>query len=317
MSRGRSSAAGITASTEPTFTARSMECTASNSAGHLGELLRAHRGPQLGELGPQPRPLDLLGGRELGLDRTHPRVGRSPVVDLAGEDDPGRRRTADDRGERALDGEHGHVVVQRLGEHDERAAVVAGDDAEDDRAVEVHHGAADLGAVLELEHPHRLRRAVEARQVREDDEGPAAARGVHRAGGLLRRAREQRARRPGVRAVARREAAARDRPGLDAQQAHRVTAEVGVEDDRGLGVRHPGPALERRVVGVGHRAHQRADVERLLALRVPRRREDVPDGGEVAVRHRVRVVEDARGRAGRTSAPGAGTRSPGTTYACS
>ena len=40
---GRSSLALITSSTEPTSTARWMLWTASNSDGHLAELLRAHR----------------------------------------------------------------------------------------------------------------------------------------------------------------------------------------------------------------------------------------------------------------------------------
>ena len=68
------------------------------------------------------------------------------------------------------------VLVEALGEHDERPAVVARDHAEDDRAVEVHDRSPDLGAELQLPFAHRLRRAVEAREVREDDERPAAGR---------------------------------------------------------------------------------------------------------------------------------------------
>ena len=91
-------------------------------------------------------------------------------------------------------------VVEALGEHHEGAAVVAGDDAEDDRPVEVHDRAADLRAVLELPLAHRLGRAVEAREVRQHDERAAPADGVDGAGDLLRRLREQRPRGPAGRA---------------------------------------------------------------------------------------------------------------------
>ena len=57
---------------------------------------------------------------------------------------------------RALDRDRLEALVQALREDHERAAVVAGDDAEDDRAAEVDDRAADLGAVLELPLAHRL-----------------------------------------------------------------------------------------------------------------------------------------------------------------
>ena len=72
-----------------------------------------------------------------------------------------RRGTAEDGGEGALQSQDGHVRVQGLGEHHERAAVIAGDDAEDDRAFEVDDRAADLGAVFQLEPAHGLGRTVE------------------------------------------------------------------------------------------------------------------------------------------------------------
>ena len=70
-------------------------------------------------------------------------------------------------------------------ENTTRAAVVAGDDAEDDRAAEVHHRPADLRAVLELPAGHRLGRA-EAREVGEDHDRTAAAGGVDRPRDLAR-----------------------------------------------------------------------------------------------------------------------------------
>lgn len=68
-----------------------------------------------------------------------------------------------------------------------------------------------------------------------------------------------------------------------------MSAEVCIEHDRGVGVGHVGPALEHRVVLVDDGTHHRADVERLLPVRVGFRREDVADGGEVARRVDVRV----------------------------
>ena len=88
---------------------------------------------------------------------------RAPV-DVAGEDDRGGGRAADHRRVRALERDRLEVLVEALREDDERAAVVARDDAEDDRPVEVDDRPADLGAVLELQLAHRLGRAVEARR---------------------------------------------------------------------------------------------------------------------------------------------------------
>lgn len=47
-----------------------------------------------------------------------------------------------------------------------------------------------------------------------------------------------------------------------------MSAEVCIEHDRGVGVGHVGPALEHRVVLVDDGTHHRADVERLLPVRV-------------------------------------------------
>ena len=95
-------------------------------------------------------------GGEPALELGDARVGRRAGVDVAREDDGRGRGATDHRRERALDREHRHARVERLGEDDERATVVAGDDGEDDRPVEVDDGPADLGAVLELEAAHRL-----------------------------------------------------------------------------------------------------------------------------------------------------------------
>ena len=96
-------------------------------------------------------------------------------------------------------------------EHDVGAAVVARHHQEAERPVEVHHRARDLGAVLELQLAHRLGRAVEAGEVREDDRRAVAARRVERARDLLGRQREERAAGPLRGAVERPVALARRR----------------------------------------------------------------------------------------------------------
>ena len=217
---GRSSLAAMTASTEPTSTARWMEWMASNSAARADSFsARTEARTSASSLASSAFFSGSVAAATRGLKRGDARVGGGAGVDLAGEHDRRGGRAADDGGERALDREHGHVLVERLGEHDERAAVVAGDHAEHDLAVEVDDGAADLGAVLELQAAHRLGRAVEAGQVRQHHHRPAAGGGVDRARDLLARQREQRARGERVGAVGRREAAARHRAGLDADQA--------------------------------------------------------------------------------------------------
>ena len=93
--RPHARAASMTASTEPTATARWMLCTPSNSDATSTELLGAHRRAQLGELGGEPRPLDPGGRGQPASSSADPRVGRRAGVDVAGEDD-GRRRGAAD-----------------------------------------------------------------------------------------------------------------------------------------------------------------------------------------------------------------------------
>ena len=60
-----------------------------------------------------------------------------------------------------------------------------------------------------------------------------------------------------------------------------------------LGIGHPGPALEERMVAVDEHAEDRANVERLCG-RVGRRRPDVADGGEVAAVQHMDVCRDIR-----------------------
>src|SRR5581483_5097976 len=119
-----------------------------------------------------------------------------------------------------------------------------------------------------------------------------AAGGVDRAGRLLGGLGEEGAGGVGVGSVGGREAAARHRPRLDAQQAGRHAAQVYVLHRGGVRVGHAGPAFEHQVVLVGQGAHDGADVEGLLAVRVRGRGEDLSDGGEVAALDGVRVAGD-------------------------
>ena len=248
ISSGRRSAAAMMRCTEPTSCARWTLWTASNSAATSPSFSVRTASRTAASSACRNRASSSGASATAASSRPDPLVGARALVDLAGEHDRRRRRAADDRGERALDGEHLHVVVQRRREHDERPAVVARHDAQHERAVEVDDRPADLGAVLELQPAQRLRRAVEARQVGEHHDRPAAARRVDRPGDLLRRQREQRAGRPLRRTVGRGHAVARQRPRLHPDHRHRVAAEPGVVDDGHLGLGHLRPALQRLVV---------------------------------------------------------------------
>src|SRR3954447_25466246 len=111
--------------------------------GDLAQLLRADAAAQGRVLPPQTRLLHPVRGVHRRLQLAHPGIGGGAPVDFASEDDGGGRRAAQHRGVRALDGKDLHVLVQHAGEHDEGSAVVPGDDAEHDRAVEVGDGPAD------------------------------------------------------------------------------------------------------------------------------------------------------------------------------
>ena len=92
-----------------------------------------------------------------------------------------------------------------------------------------------------------------------------------------------------------------------------MAAEVGVEHDGRLGVGHPRPSLEGRVVAVDGRVHDGADVERLLAVGVGVVGEDVAD------RREGDAVDDVAGRRATSRSSGSvvaarrGKRSPGAT----
>ena len=73
-------------------------------------------------------------------------------------------------------------------------------------------------------------------------------------------------------------------PGLDADQRDGPAAQVGVPYDGDLGLLHSGPALERRVIAIDDGAHDRADVERLLAPAVAGFGEHVTDAEQVRAR---------------------------------
>ena len=231
MSSGRMARAGMICSSDPTRLARSTVWIESNSVAISSRfsIVTSRRSRSN-----SARCSALGSSFSLSAQRLDPRVGRDARAHLAREHHRRRRPAADHRGERALERERAQVLVQLAREHHVRAAVVARDDQEHDRPVEVHHRARDLGAVLELQLAHRLGRAVEARQVRQDHRRPVAARGVERARDLLARLREQRPAVPLRRPVRRPVAQARHVLALDADQAHRVAAEVRVPDDRGL-----------------------------------------------------------------------------------
>ena len=214
---GRSLAAGITASTEPTATARWMSWMPSNSA--ATSLIFSARASARSAASSTPgRALGAASGGDPLVERPDRGSGGGALVDLAGEHHRRGGRAADAPTRRSPRRPAPPGRVERLGEHDERAAVVAGDDAEHDRAVEVDDRPADLRAVLQLQAAHRLRRAVEAGQVGQHDQRPVAAGGVDRPRDLLRRQREQRAGRPGVRAVGGRKPRRRHGLRLDADE---------------------------------------------------------------------------------------------------
>ena len=108
ISCGRSSSGRMTASTEPTSTARWMLCTRSNSAATSPSFSARTADRTSASSVRQRGPLGAVGLGQPGRQLGHPRVGRRPGVDLAGEHHRGRRRAADHRGERALHREHGH-----------------------------------------------------------------------------------------------------------------------------------------------------------------------------------------------------------------
>ncbi len=237
-----------------------------------------------------------------------------PLVHLAGEDHGGGRGAADHRGVGPFEGRHLQVVVQGVREDHEGAAVVAGDDAEDDRPLEVDHRAADLGAVFELPLAHGLGRAVEPREVGEHHERPVAAGRVDRPRHLLGGEREERAAGPLVGPVDR----ARSRAGAGAWTRSPAGRRGSRPDGR------PRPRRSRRracrtsapgAAGPGRDGlHDAADLERPLAPRVgERRRRRRPRCGRSPPWGPYEGNPARRGRAGSRVGAGRGKRSPGAT----
>ena len=247
----------------------------------LGLLLQAHLLDLLIQArAPGHAPGHVARRVHLGAGLAHARVLLGAAAHVPGEDHGRSRRPADHRGERARERGDPHPVVQLAREDHVGAAVIARDHGEEQRTVEADHGASDLGAPLQDAATHRLRGAVEAREVREHDRRADPARGVERARHLLRGLREERAGGPAVRSVVGRVANAGQRATLDADQADRGAAEVRVPDDRGLGAAPAAPALEPARVLVDQGAHQRAHGEGPLASGVGVGREDLGDGRE-------------------------------------
>src|SRR5680860_1230362 len=121
------------------------------------ELLGADAGATLREVRDQGGRRCALSVAQRSLKLGNPRVGRRAGVHLTGEDDRRRRCATDDGRERPLDRKNRHPGVERLGEHHERPAVISRHDAEHDWSGEVHDRPADLGAILQLQVPHRVR----------------------------------------------------------------------------------------------------------------------------------------------------------------
>ena len=208
------------------------------------------------------------------------------------------------------------LVVQPLREDHERAAVVARDDAEHDRAAEVDDRAADLGAVLELPAGASTRASRRSRRGwPATTTGAAAAGGVDRARDLLRRAAGTAC--PRSTARGRRRAAARSAAAGATRCRSRSTGQPprwASQTTAASASRIAGPALERRVVGVDHRAHHASGCRTAACGRGwSRRRRSSPTRRELRARRAVRRVARRRGRSGRRSRRGAGSARPGAT----
>src|ERR1700730_17813244 len=114
---------------------------------HLAELVRTYCRAGGGELYPQAGTRRVVrASGKLRFELANGRVCCGTPVHVSWEYHRCRGCTADNRGERSLDSEHFHVVVERVGEHHESPAVIARDHAEHDRSVEVDDGWAAFGA---------------------------------------------------------------------------------------------------------------------------------------------------------------------------
>ena len=270
---GRNSAAGMIEWTEPTWRARSTLCTASNSAA-TSPSLSERTAVRVSASFTRRRALcGVVGaGGELRFELAHGRVRCGTFVHLSGEHHRCRGCTADNRGERSLDGEHFHVLVQRVGEHHESSAVIARDHANT-------IGPSKLTMARPISAPYSswmLR--SDSGEPSKPDRFASTTRGRFPLAALIARAvffEDCGNRVPDVHwsgPSAGHPALARDDPRFDADDAHRNSANVRVEHHGGVGVGHVGPPLEHRMVLVDHRTHDRPNVERLLAVFVGARR---------------------------------------------
>ena len=317
ISAGRSRAAEMSLRTEPTRSARSTLCTRSNSDGDLAQLLGAHRGGDIGELGraggparpPRPWPT-APPARRLGCRRERERsTSRANTTAAAGAPpmtDASRALDGDaSRGRRSAPGRTRRTRRRGSG-RPRRTRSARGSSRPPGRSRRRTRAAASASTRASRRSPTGwpARRAAGCRW-----------RALIGSGHLLRRQREQRARRPLVGPVGGHEAAAGQRPRLDAEQA-RPASRRGARPRRRRSRRRASPASARAARGPGRRP--RAITVRMsngqLAIRGWSRSEKMsPTVANVAAVDVVRVPADvAVGRIGRR-ARGAGSARPGAT----
>src|ERR1039457_7078800 len=117
---------------------------------HLAQLLGGYDFEEFVPLNAQPGFLLAVGlGHRLG-QRLQALIFAGPGVDFAGKHDGRRRRATNNGSVSSLQRHHLELFVQRPRENYVRAPVVAGDNAKNDGAFEVHYGPPDLGAILKL-----------------------------------------------------------------------------------------------------------------------------------------------------------------------
>ena len=182
---------------------------------HLAQLLGVYDFEEFIELGAQPAFLRAVSLGYRLVQRLHARIFLGPGFNLTGENHGRRRSAADHGGIRSLQGCHFNAFIQRPRENHVCASVIARDHAKDDGAFEVHHRSPDLGAVLELQPAHRLRRAIKPRQVGQDHYRSIVAGRVDRARDFLRRLREECAGSPLLRPVGGNKSQPGQWPGFD------------------------------------------------------------------------------------------------------
>src|SRR5215469_4825136 len=79
-----------------------------------------------------------------------------PGVNFSSEYDGCGRCAPDNRRVRSLQSRHLEPFVQRPGKHNISTSVISRDHAEHHWSLEIHHGPANFGTVLELQAPHGL-----------------------------------------------------------------------------------------------------------------------------------------------------------------